>query len=251
MLYGVFSDVHSNIEALSVVLDFFRKSKTEAYICSGDIVGYGPNPNECVALLSGLPRLSVVCGNHDLAVIGKMDVSWFNIYARSAIIWTRSSLSEESRLFLEGLNPNFKSPEFSICHGTPRNSSEEYLLTLTQFLDNIDRVSSWPLFVGHTHLPLCFRFSKDQKIEVEELIFKNEEKIILEKIENAFAPVALNPGSVGQPRDHDWRASCALYDSEKGSFQVFRLEYDKAETQKKIMKAGLPEYLARRLNSGQ
>src|SRR3989339_1338654 len=103
MRYAVFSDVHGNLEALSAVLDFCHASKVDGHICCGDVVGYGPDPEKCLGLIRGLKNLNIVCGNHDLAVIGRIDVEWFNPYARAATLWCRAAISEDSRLYLESL----------------------------------------------------------------------------------------------------------------------------------------------------
>lgn len=244
MVYGVFSDVHSNLEALTVVLDFFAEIGVEGYVCCGDLVGYGADPDACVDRIHGLKGLSVIGGNHDLAVVGRMPLDAFNQYAQAAIMWTRGRLSPESRRFLETLTARLETKEFTLAHGSPRNPPEEYLLTPAQFSDSVPLVRVWPLFVGHSHMPLI-----GDQVDVRFLDDRDE---ILPRVPNGrCAPVALNPGSVGQPRDQDRRASCALYDSVKGTFRVLRFPYDIKGAQAKIRAAGLPEYLALRLDYGQ
>ena len=247
MLYGVFSDDHSNLEALTAVLEMFSDFEVGGYICCGDLVGYGPDPEAVLVKLRALKNLSIVCGNHDLAVIGRMDADWFNPYARAAALWTRDQLSADSRAFVESMSAKLEKEEFTIAHGTPRRPPEEYLLSVTQFHDNIPYVKKWPLFVGHSHMPLCFRVMNPQTGRVDSMILEDQQEV---KIEPG-APTAFNPGSVGQPRDQDRRASCGLYDSSRGTFRVVRLDYDVAAVQAKIRAAGLPEYLALRLAYGQ
>src|SRR5438105_3662224 len=133
MLYGVFSDIHSNLEALTVVLELFSDFEVGGYICCGDLVGYGPDPEPCLARLRALKNLSVVVGNHDLAVIGRMDVEWFNPYARAAALWTRDRLSADSRRWLETMTAKLEHKDFTVAHGTPRKPPEEYLLSAAQF----------------------------------------------------------------------------------------------------------------------
>lgn len=251
MLYGVFSDVHSNLEALTVVLDFFEEIGVEAHLCCGDLVGYGGNPNECLDKIRSLKSLSIIGGNHDLATIGRLELDWFNQYARAAVLWTRRTLTESNRAFLESLTARLETKDFTLAHGTPRNPPEEYLLSPAQFRDNVPYVRAWPLFVGHSHMPLLFRYAGDQREKVEASFLDDREQILPREPGGGFAPVALNPGSVGQPRDQDRRASCALYDSGKGTFHVFRFPYDVPGAQAKIRAAGLPEYLALRLDYGQ
>ncbi len=251
MLYGVFSDVHSNLEALSAVLEFFGEADVEAYVCCGDLVGYGGDPNECLDLVRALPNLSIISGNHDLAAVGRLELDWFNQYARAAVMWTQARLRPENRLYLESLSARLDAEKFTLAHGTPRNPPEEYLLSPGQFRENAPLVRTWPLFVGHSHMPLLFRFAQGSADKVETYFLADREEILPRTPEGASGPVALNPGSVGQPRDQDRRAACALYDSTRGTFRVFRLPYDVSGAQAKIRAAGLPEYLALRLDYGQ
>lgn len=262
MLYGVFSDIHSNIEALSVVLDYFAAQKVEGYICCGDLVGYGPDPEPCLARIRSLKNLSIICGNHDLAAIGRLDAQWFNPYARAAVIWNGNALSEDSRNYIGSLTARLETPQFTVAHGSPRHPVEEYLLSPLQFKDNISRVHVWPLFIGHSHMPLCFTVPVKETVPAagpEALAEAGARMKFLEDGETAgvvrmpygIVPTAFNPGSVGQPRDQDKRACCGLYDSEKGEFKITRLEYDIPAVQAKIRQAGLPEFLALRLAYGQ
>ena len=251
MLYGVFSDIHSNLEALNAVLDAFESAKVEGYICAGDLVGYGPEPNAVLERIRELKNCQVICGNHDLAVIGRLDVEWFNAYARSAALWTRNVLTSDSRAYLESLTAKLDAKDFTLAHGTPRNPPEEYLMSPLQFRDNVPLVNKWPLFVGHSHMPLLFRYAQGEADKVDFRFMEDKEEALPRLDGGAVGPVALNTGSVGQPRDQDNRASCGLYDSEKGTFRIFRVPYDVAAVQEKIRAAGLPEYLALRLAYGQ
>ncbi len=251
MIYGVFSDVHSNYEALSVVLDFLEDLGVEAWICCGDLVGYGPDPDAALERIRALKNLSIIAGNHDLAVLGRIELDWFNQYARAAVMWTRARLSEPNRLFLEGLAARLETPHFTLAHGTPRNPVEEYLLSPLQFRDNVPLVNNWPLFVGHSHMPMLFCFTGEGAANVDARFLESREELLPRAGGGGLAPVALNPGSVGQPRDQDNRASCGVYDSDKGTFRVIRIPYDIPAVQEKIRAAGLPEYLALRLAYGQ
>ncbi|MBI5241821.1 MAG: metallophosphoesterase family protein [Elusimicrobia bacterium] len=249
MRYAVFSDVHGNLEALGAVLDFCHASRVDGHICCGDVVGYGPNPEECLGLIRQLKNLHIVCGNHDLAVIGRIDVEWFNPYARAATLWTRAALSDGSRLYLENLTARLDLPDFTVVHGTPRRPADEYMLSVAQFKNNMSRVKAWPLFCGHSHMPVSFHCTAEGKVET--YFIEDHQCVTGDVAPYGIVPVAYNPGSVGQPRDHDKRASCALWDREARTFQVFRFAYDVAATQAKIRSAGLPEYLALRLAYGQ
>jgi diadenosine tetraphosphatase ApaH/serine/threonine PP2A family protein phosphatase len=251
VIYGVFSDVHSNYEALSAVLDYLEDLGVGGWICCGDLVGYGPDPNACLDRIRALPNLSIICGNHDLATLDRLDLEWFNQYARAAVMWTRGQLTDANRVFLEGLTARLETPNFTLAHGTPRNPPEEYLLSPLQFRDNVPLVNKWPLFVGHSHMPLLFRYAEGDAEKIDSRFLDDKEEALPRIYGGEMAPVALNPGSVGQPRDQDNRASCGLYDSDKGTFRVFRVPYDIAKVQEKIRAAGLPEYLALRLAYGQ
>lgn len=249
MLYGVFSDVHSNLEALSAVLEAFASAKVDGYICAGDLVGYGPEPNATLDRIRSLKNCHVICGNHDLAVIGRLEVEWFNAYARAAALWTREVLTADSRAYLETLTAKLDAKDFTLAHGTPRKPAEEYLMSANQFRENISRVHVWPLIVGHSHMPLCFRANLEGQIE--SLCLEDHQVVEMGRAPYGTMPIVFNPGSVGQPRDQDKRASCALFDSDKGTWRSLRLSYDVAAVQAKIRSAGLPEYLALRLAYGQ
>lgn len=248
MIWGVFTDVHSNVEALDAVLKFFAERKVEGFICAGDIVGYGPSPNEVIERIAGLRPLRAVIGNHDLAVLGKMDLRWFNDYARAATVWTKKQLNAKSLKFLESLRMVSSSRKgFMVVHGSPRRPVEEYLLTPEQFLDNINHIPVSPCFVGHSHLPWCFKKEKEAPMGVASFFLKDQDNL---SVDPKIAWV-LNPGSVGQPRDRDARASCGIYDDGKQEFSLRRVPYDIAAVQKRMKEAGLPEFLAKRLSFGQ
>lgn len=243
MLYGVFSDVHANYEALKAVLAFFRKSKASRFICCGDLVGYGPQPAECVREVMGLPGISVVLGNHDAAVAGKMDLRWFNQNALTAIEFSKKKLSGAELAYLAALPEIVKTGDFTLVHGSPRKPLTEYLLSEHQFLENLAYWESSPCFIGHTHMPAYFRQSADSTPETDFL--RPMSKAML-----AGVRYMLNPGSVGQPRDGDLRASCGVYDSQKKIFELFRVDYDFSKTQELMEAGGLPQVLIGRLAFG-
>jgi predicted phosphodiesterase len=245
MIYGVFSDVHGNLEALKVVLDFFEQKKVDEYICCGDIVGYGPQPDACVAKLSTIPKLHCVLGNHDMAVIGIHQFSWFNSHAIASIQYSKSNLSKTSLAFLENCPKMLETKEFTLVHGSPRNPADEYILIGEQFLENADRWTTQICFFGHTHSAMTF--SSRRGIDFPTLHhFKHGGRLLIEK---SFRYM-LNPGSVGQPRDRNPQASCAIYNSSKQTFEVFRLDYPFSKTQELMAKANLPEMLIKRLAKG-
>jgi diadenosine tetraphosphatase ApaH/serine/threonine PP2A family protein phosphatase len=239
---GIFSDVHANLEALLAVLEFFEKSDCSRLLCCGDLVGYGPDPAACIETVRR-SRARVVCGNHDAAAVGRKDVGDFNSAAAEAIAWTRDALRESDTIYLENLPLTDRFAPFHIVHGSPSEPEAfEYILTLRDAVEAIGDSTESICVVGHTHLPLAVeevngspaKALKGQRFEVRE--------------EGRYL---VNVGSVGQPRDGDPRACCALYDANAGEFSFHRVPYDVAAVQAKIRQAGLPEFLAARLSSGR
>lgn len=244
MIYGVFSDVHSNYEALKVVLYYFRSHRVSSYICCGDLVGYGPQPNECIDAVAGLPDLRCVSGNHDLGVVGELPLKWFNSAARCVIESTAKEISAKSREYLDKLPKMVEEGNFTLVHGSPKSPAEEYLLTGEQFLENTDRWRVSPCFIGHSHIGIAFtqkgvRFPVIRFLEPEQkLVFEPETRYMI------------NPGAVGQPRDRNPKASCGIYDSKRGSFELARLDYPVLKTQELMREKGLPQMLIDRLSFG-
>jgi predicted phosphodiesterase len=248
--YGIISDIHGNLEALEVVLEYLKKEKVGKYICGGDIIGYGANPNECIEIVRELKALSVL-GNHEAASLGLKDKNWFNIYARKAIIWTAEKLGGENKSYLKSLPeiatsscPDTKA-SFTLVHGSPRKPLDEYLLKKPDLEENLPFFDTPLCLVGHTHIPFCFYSEVEKEIPGEGLSEGGRLKL-----ENK-GKVIVNVGSVGQPRDGDPRASTGIYDSERKEIEFKRIPYDIQKTQEKIIKAGLPQYLALRLAEGK
>lgn len=247
MLWGVISDIHSNLEALEASLKALTEAGAKGWICCGDIVGYGPQPNEVCEKVAALKPLHAVSGNHDLAVIGKMDVAWFNDYAQAAALWTRDQLTAPARGFLEGLPARAMHDTFMVVHGSPRNPPEEYLLTRQQYMDNVAGVKVSPCFIGHSHLTWCFQRDPSSPLGTKAQLIRDGQRVEVTEASQAV----VNPGSVGQPRDHDNRASCGLYDDKARVFRLLRVPYDIAAVQKKMRDVALPELLVLRLSYGQ
>ena len=245
MLYGIFSDVHSNMEALSVVLEHLEHKRVSSYLCCGDIVGYGPNPNECVEKIRNLKDCLVVMGNHDAASCGLKDTAWFNEYARAAVHWTASVLKEENRDYLCHLPKMITEDNYTIVHGSPRDPIDEYLLEERQFLENLGYFNTQVCFIGHSHLPfLVLSQSSKGGVEIKPLSLRENETMKL----LPDSRYIINVGSVGQPRDKDPRACCAVFNLEETEFKFFRLEYDINKTQEKMHGAKLPAFLIERLS---
>lgn len=251
------ADVHSNLEALEAVLEDFEE-KGEIW-CLGDVVGYGPNPNECIATLNhrGLQhgttekstesqRLVRYCvaGNHDLGVLGKLELDWFNAFAVEAIEITRKIIEKKHRNFLVSLPKFLKLGEAILVHGSPRDPIFEYLSETHQAELNFEAFQEKICFCGHSHYPVVFE--KDDDV-VRKIVPYFQKKIKLKK----GCRYLINPGSVGQPRDGDNRASYGVFDDQKLTFEFRRVPYPIGKTQEKMRKLGLPGFLIQRLALGR
>jgi len=242
--YGVLADIHSNEEALRAVLTLLREQGVKGFLVVGDIVGYGPNPDETVAAVRALPHGRAVAGNHDRAVVGKKDLDGFNPHARAAALWTARQLTPASKKFLSSLPDRVATDRFTLVHGTPQNPIDDYFTTSDQFRANEGLFETPVCFVGHTHVPRVLRRHGDgAKVSA----WNNGETIKTPPRDKTV----LNPGSVGQPRDGDPRAACGVYDDETGEATLFRVAYDVAAVQKKMRDARLPAFLADRLAEGR
>jgi diadenosine tetraphosphatase ApaH/serine/threonine PP2A family protein phosphatase len=237
----VLSDIHANLTALETVIN--DADTLDAVWCLGDLVGYGPYPNECIRLVSSLPNLICLLGNHDAAALGRIDLETFNFEARSSIQWTHSNLTPESLDFLRNLPERKVLQEVTLVHGSPRNPVWEYIMEKNSAMENFDYFTTRLCFVGHTHFPTTFVL-RDFGATVERKIFRNDEiEIITERM-------IINPGSVGQPRDHDPRASYGIFSSEDSSWEQRRVAYDVKHIQSAIDSIGLPGRNSLRLAGG-
>jgi diadenosine tetraphosphatase ApaH/serine/threonine PP2A family protein phosphatase len=240
--FCIFSDVHGNLEALEAIFrDVAREDPGYDTIFLGDAVGYGPNPNACVDLIRKRARVSLL-GNHDQAAISEVDISNFNPYAKSAIVWTRENITAENKEFLRGLPYRTDEGPWSFVHATPCEPERcHYLFTLHDARLNFDCFRSQVCFIGHSHQPLCVMKKPDGHFLVEA-----STRI---EIQEGWRYI-INDGSVGQPRDGDPKASYAFFDSDTGVVEIRRIDYDYATTQRKMEDAGLPKYLIQRLQFG-
>jgi diadenosine tetraphosphatase ApaH/serine/threonine PP2A family protein phosphatase len=236
--YLILSDIHANWEALQKVMQHAAGFYDKILNC-GDLVGYGPDPNRVVEFCRGHDA-AVVRGNHDKACVGLGDLDWFNPVARASALWTRGQLTPENRIYLEHLPTGPRDVEdFQILHGSPADE-DEYLVNVDEVQHIIQYLHLGLSFFGHTHLQGGFLI---QRNGVRRL---TRDRIDLEERPSYL----INPGSVGQPRDGDPRAAYALYNTEERSIQLRRVEYDASATARKIVNAGLPDLLARRLMFG-
>ena len=237
----VISDIHANLEAFKSVLE--KAFKFDAVWCLGDIVGYGPDPNECINLLKSLPNVSCVIGNHDSAVLGEIDVKLFNQEARSSINWQRSHISIENLRYLRNLPQKANLQNSLLVHGSPRYPAWEYILDPFVARANFDYFCEDFCFVGHSHQGMICRWDPiHEKMEWNTQLNSHTYKMKPRMI--------LNPGSVGQPRDNDPRASYGIFNDEMMSWDVYRVEYPIHITQQKINDLHLPDRNAQRLSGG-
>ncbi len=237
----VVSDIHANIVAFEAVLE--DAGPFDMIWSLGDIVGYGPEPNACISRLLEYPQLSIA-GNHDWAVLGRLNLDEFNSDARLANLWTRENLSPCSRDFLEVLPETYLWGDFTLAHGSPRHPIWEYLFYITMAEVNFRHFESQVCFVGHTHVPVIFqKFPEGEGCQV--LAIPDEPLSLA-----GPARYIINPGSVGQPRDGDPRAAYAVLDTEAMTLSFQRAPYDIERTQKAMRRAGLPPRLIARLSYG-
>lgn len=241
MRFGVISDIHGNLVALQQVLE--SMGLVDQYWCLGDVVGYGPEPEECVQTLLDLDHV-VVMGNHDAAAAGVISTRSFNGEARRAIEWTTRQLGRESLAYIKGMPEQLPRSEILLVHGTPRDPIWEYLTTVEQAREVFSSMENAYTFVGHTHVPLVFVQDRDGQV----LAGTPQDGMLLKL---ASERVLVNPGSVGQPRDGDPRAAYAVVDSEAMTVEFHRVEYDITETQKRMRSSGASEWLTERLGYGR
>jgi diadenosine tetraphosphatase ApaH/serine/threonine PP2A family protein phosphatase len=239
--YAVVSDVHGNIEALEAAFALMRDD--DAVLCLGDIVGYGPNPNECCERLRARATATVL-GNHDVAAIDDFGLAYFNPAAREAMKWTQGVLTAENRAWLDGLGYEFRMPEFLLVHGAPVNYFE-YVLDKAAAARAFAATDAPLIFIGHTHIAEVYTLQPDGTIEHRH--FQQGGEIALED----GVRYVVNVGSVGQPRDLNPRASFGFYDPDARTITVQRFAYPIARVQEKIASVHLPDALARRLLVGR
>lgn len=242
MRIGILSDIHSNLEAFEAVINYAENEKVDEYLCLGDIVGYGTNPNRCVEIVRDLTP-KIVAGNHDYGVCGKTDIYYFNDVARQAIKWTRKNISAENVDFIKSLPLKIEDENSVFVHSTPSSPEKwNYIMNMYDSIKEFKQLKKKLCFIGHSHQPVIFSMTSDYEVSSsidDSLIFNKNKKYIV------------NAGSIGQPRDGNPKASFLLYDTDKNKITYSRIEYDIKKTQDKIIKAGLPAFLAKRLEIGK
>lgn len=244
MRWALLSDIHGNLTALQRVLAEIENHQVDGILCLGDIVGYGARPNECVALVQGRAELCVR-GNHDAGVLGAIDIDYFSGRARQAIIWTQQCLNETSRSYLSGRPLRAHRHQALLVHGSPRDPLWEYILDLQTAYINFQENDAPLCLFGHSHIPSLFVWNGSH-VRGERAIGDQTRPIATGE------RYLINPGSVGQPRDGDPRASFGLLtlDADQGQMEWHRIGYDIERTRRQIQEAGLPPGLGDRLLSG-
>jgi diadenosine tetraphosphatase ApaH/serine/threonine PP2A family protein phosphatase len=218
MRYAIFSDVHANLEALHVVLDFFKTQQIDRYICLGDVVGYGADPEACCNLVREKAAITLL-GNHDAAVSGRMDYSFYYEAARVALDWTRAQISHKNLEWLKVIPYIHVENNVTFCHSNPLNMEAfEYIFSLDQVMgltNEFDRFNHIT-FIGHSHLTTSFSLQPTTAIRLSEgdISIEPDQKYII------------TVGSVGQPRDFDSRCCCVVFDQKAWKVEYHRLEYD-------------------------
>ena len=247
---GIVSDIHANLAAFEAVL--VDMGRVDALWCLGDLVGYGPDPNECVELLRRHEHTCVV-GNHDLAALGMLDTDTFNRDAATAVEWTMRVLSERTRLYLSALPERVVVEPFTLVHGSPRQPVWEYILSDAQAIPNFAHFETAGCLVGHTHVPALYIAESRgpdaggwQRGQVLGRVPGPGDTV---KVDGQHRMIA-NPGGVGQPRDGDPRAAYAVYDGDTRTLEWRRAEYPIDVTQQRMREFGLPIRLIERLSYG-
>lgn len=241
MKYGIISDIHGNLNALEATLFAIQKFKVDKLVCLGDIVGYGPQPNECVQLIQEISDI-VLAGNHDHGVVGKLSLERFNRYAKAAIQWTQTTVTDESLDYLSALKLTAAVDDLFFVHASPNEPIEwHYIMNVFDAEESFAALRENICFVGHSHVPVIFTSQNDFFVNI---LFDYDVSIEQNK------RYIINVGSVGQPRDLDARAAFAIYDTQTRTYQLQRIDYDINDTQEKMRKAGLDHFLINRLQFG-
>lgn len=244
MRYLVFSDIHSNLEAFRKFLSLKRIKEVDKKLFLGDLVGYGPDPDESISLFKEFKDIQYIRGNHDKVIANLESSSLFNPVAAFSAEWSKKQISSENKDFLKNINkgPLTVDHFITICHGSTFDE-DYYLFSIFEAIESFKFMETSIGFFGHTHFPIIYLL-RNEKIETVSLT--NNTKIKLDPNTRYL----INPGSIGQPRDKNPTPSFVIFDSRKKEINFHRFTYNIKTTQKKIRNAKLPEILASRLESG-
>jgi len=243
MRCAIIADIHANLAAFMAVLeDIEHQGEVTKLWCLGDIVGYGPDPHECIELLRQTNHVCVA-GNHDWAAIGKINTAEFNPDAAAACHWTTEQLRAADVVYLQNLPLTVEEDDFTLVHGSPREPIWEYLISASTAKESFSYFKSQFCLVGHSHMPLVFSYNESGDFSAGP--FQENIGLVLGKNR-----LVINPGAVGQPRDGNPQASYAIYDSESKQARLYRVPYDIRTTQDRMVERGLPMRLVARLSHG-
>ncbi len=240
MRIALFGDIHANLEALEAVLEDASQQGATDYVCMGDVVGYNADPAACLEKVRAM-NCPTVKGNHDEDASGSHSLETMNPIAATALEWTREQLSTEQRLWLARLRMVRQVSDFTVVHSTlDQPANWNYVTNRFDAMSNFSYQFTQICFHGHTHVPRVYmKTDKVQEVLADSIAIEDTAKYFI------------NVGSVGQPRDGDWRACYALYDLDHNMIVFRRVEYDIATAQRKIIAAGLPAMLAERIQEGR
>ncbi|TAM88111.1 metallophosphoesterase [bacterium] len=241
MRYAILSDVHGNLEALEAC--YAELDAADSLLCLGDVVGYGPNPNECARMLRER-NTRCVLGNHDVAAIDNFGVEYFNPIARRAIVWTQSVIDADTRSWLNTLDYEMRIENFLMVHGSPERYFE-YILDDAAAARAFAASDAPLIFIGHSHIAECYVMDAQGRITHQALTQGGEVELA------AGSRYIVNVGSVGQPRDFNPAASFGFYEPERCVVRIVRVPYQIERVQQKIHDCSLPEQLAQRLTLGR
>ncbi|HEY7455667.1 MAG TPA: metallophosphoesterase family protein [Solirubrobacterales bacterium] len=246
MQIAVISDIHANLPALEAVFEAIDQTGTEQVWCLGDVLGYGAEPDRCADLVRERCDLCLV-GNHDLAVLGALDVAAFSEAAAAAVAWTREHVAERTLALLRGLRPAGTRSGIALFHASPRDPVWEYVLSAEQADANLDAQGARIALIGHSHVSLFFVRPGPGEAGDEVRGAQSGDDTLLEL---AAGQWLINPGSVGQPRDGDPRAAWLELDTGAQTARFHRVAYDVERAADSIATAGLPRRLGDRLRVG-
>lgn len=246
----ILADIHSNLPALESVFNFINHEniKIDQIFILGDIIGYGPFPNECLEYIQKLPNTKIIAGNHEWAVLNKVDVNLFNPMAKAAVLFTRAKLTKKNLEFINQFEATIKlkidNLQYLLVHGSPRDNMYEYVLNNYIARKSFEFTDENIILFGHTHICVCY---KEKNNEIETEFIKNNKKI---KLLPDYRYL-INPGSVGQPRDKNPLSAFGIINTVENEFSFYKIEYDIQEVIKFINKFKLPESLGLRLIYGR
>jgi predicted phosphodiesterase len=239
--YAILGDIHGNLQALTAVLHELRRESIDTYVSVGDVVGYGADPKACIDILHDI-KATVVAGNHDWAVVGKLDTSFFNVYAKAAVDWTASILGPKEKTWLAQLPLQvILNGEITVVHATLDAPERfEYIQSYFDAVRSLNVLETRVGFIGHSHIPVSF-------LVRDSLTLSTSSTLDLTDVVSAL----INIGSIGQPRDENPLAAYAIYDSTLLRYEIRRIGYDIEAAGDRIRQVGLPAILAERLRFGR